>query len=94
MKNKYEKLYDFLVGNCGYQPRFGYWQVGMVAIGIRDVNLHDDTCSFIASDKFVDDSVEQKLVDQANEYDAIYRKELEDDRAALRNTSHDNYMRE
>lgn len=75
MKNKFEKLYDFLVGDCGYEPKFGYQQVGMVAMGIRDVNLHDDTCSFIASDKFVDDTLEQLLVDQANEYDRVYREE-------------------
>lgn len=54
--NKFEKLYDALFDDYGHKSiNFCLVQVAFVAMGIRDVRLHDNTCNFISSDKFTDD---------------------------------------
>lgn len=66
MKNKFTKLYDALLDVYGHSGNnsvlFRLEQVALVAMGIRDVRLHDDTCDFITSGKFIDDVPIERIV--------------------------------
>ncbi len=50
---RHEKLFNWL--STSFTSTFAYTQTGMAACGVKDDQLHDETCSFICSPAYVDD---------------------------------------